>query len=139
MYPTQVTSFLFITQLFHAYIKHNSPIFFSFLPLYTTTLIYHNTKHTLVQSTTSLLCKIDMFLCVVFYFAAVYDYLTRNTIQPPYSTICVGCHIGLPLSFMVAANYNSLMWNPDLRVSEVWHAVFHLLILFDTHLYLSNS
>ena len=139
MYPTQCTSVLFITQLFHAYIKQNSPIFFSFLPLYTTTLIYHHTKRTLVHSTTSLLCKVDMFLCGVFYFAALYDYLRRNTIQPPYSTVCLGFHVVLPASFILGAKYKSLMWTPDPYVSDAWHAVFHLLILFDTHLYLSNS
>lgn len=139
MYPTELTSLLFITTIAHAYIKHNSPIFFSALPLYTTTLVYHYTKHSIIDSTTSFICKVDMFLCGVYYFSALYDYLTRNTIQPPYSTLCLGFHVFLPLSFIASARYNTLMWSPDSNVSEAWHAVFHILIIADTHIYLYTS
>jgi hypothetical protein len=139
MYPTQFTTLLFITNIAHAYIKQNSPLFFSALPLYTTTIIYHYTKHSLVDSTTSVICKTDMFLCGVYYFSALYDYLTRNTIRPPYSTLCLGFHIFLPLSFIASAQYNTLMWSRDIQISEAWHAIFHLLIIADTHIYLYNS
>jgi hypothetical protein len=31
------------------------------------------------------------------------------------------------------------MWSPDINISDVSHAVFHLLIVADTHIYLYNS
>jgi hypothetical protein len=139
MYPTQLTTLLFITNIAHAYIKQNSPIFFSALPLYTTSIIYHYTKHSMVDSTTTVLCKVDMFLCGVYYFSALYDYLTRNTIRPPYSTMCLGLHIALPLSFIMSARYNTLIWSPDIQVSEAWHAIFHLVIIAYTQIYLYAS
>jgi len=139
MYPTQLTTLLFMTTISHAYMKQNSPIFFSALALYTTTIMYHYTKHSMVRSTSSLLCKADMFLCGVYYFSALYDYMTRNTIQSPYSTVCLGLHVFLPVTFITSAKYKTLMWSPDIDVSELWHSVFHILIIADTHIYLYNS
>ena len=139
MYPTQLSTLFFMTTISHAYMKQNSPIFFSALALYTTTIMYHYTKHLMVRSTTSFICKTDMFLCGVYYFSALYDYMTRNTIQPPYSTICLGFHVFLPVTFITSAKYKTLMWSPDIDVSELWHSVFHMLIIADTHIYLFNS
>jgi hypothetical protein len=139
MYPTQLTSLLFTTSIAHAFSKQNYPIFFASLPLYTTTLIYHYTKFYTPDSTNTLLCKVDMFLCGVFYFSALYDYLTRKTIKAPYSTICLGLHIGLPLTFIASSRYSILMWSSDPQSSEFWHALFHTVIVFDTNLYLHNS
>jgi hypothetical protein len=139
MYPTQFTTLLFITNVAHAYIKQNSPIFFTLLPLYTSSIMWHYTKHSIINSTESFLCKADMFLCGIYYIAALYDYFTRRTLRTPYSTICLGFHIFLPLSFIATAKYQTLMWSPDIHVSEVSHAVFHLIIIADTHIYLYNS
>lgn len=139
MYPTQFTSLLFLINISHAFVKHNYPIFFAGLSLYTTTLIYHYTKHSIKDKINTLVCKADMFLCGIYYFSALYDYFTRNTIKPPYSTVCVGLHIGLPLTFIVSSRYNTLMWSPNLEVSELWHAIFHMIIIIDTNIYLHNS
>lgn len=101
--------------------------------------MWHYTKHSIINSTESFLCKADMFLCGIYYIAALYDYFTRRTLRTPYSTICLGFHIFLPLSFIATAKYQTLMWSPDIHVSEVSHAVFHLIIIADTHIYLYNS
>jgi len=45
MYPTQITTLLFATNIFHSYFKQNTPLFLAGFPLYTTSLIYHFIKH----------------------------------------------------------------------------------------------
>jgi len=139
MYPTQITSVLFLTNLAHGFVKQNYPIFFSGLPLYATTLMYHSMKHYIPNPTSTTLCKVDMFLCWVFYVAALCDYMTRRTIKEPYSSICVGFHIALPTAFIVGANYKIMMWSPDFYTSELWHAFYHLMICIEVHLYLYNT
>lgn len=73
--------------------------------------------------------------------AAIYDYVTRGMriIKSPYSHFCQGMHVVMPIIFIAAKPFNALMWSDDLVVSERWHAVFHLLINLDTHIYLSNT
>jgi hypothetical protein len=48
-------------------------------------------------------------------------------------------HVVMPIVFIAAKPFDALMWSKDIEVSEQWHAVFHLLINFDTHVYLYNS
>ena len=139
MYPTQITTIFFITNIAYAFVKQNYPIFFGALPLYTTSLMYHYTKHYIKDSINTDLYKADVFFCVLGYLSALYDYVTRNTIKPPYSTIFVGLHIGLPLTYIVSSRYNILMWNPDPQISEFWHSMFHTIIVIDTNFYLYNS
>ena len=38
IYPTQVSSFFLLTNVFHGYIKQNSPIFFSGMCAFTTSM-----------------------------------------------------------------------------------------------------
>jgi len=143
MYPTQITTLLFATNVFHSYFKQNTPLFLAGFPLYTTSLIYHFTKHSypLNVRTTIPLCQMDYFLAWVFYMAAIYDYVTRGRriIKSPYSYFCVTMHLVMPVFFVASKPYKALMWTDDLVVSERWHAVFHLLINLDTHVYLYNS
>mgnify|MGYP000001571796 CR=1 FL=1 len=143
MYPTQITTLLFATNVFHSYFKQNTPLFLAGFPLYTSSLLYHFIKHSYPPNvrTTIPLCQIDFFLCYVYYFAALYDFFTRRTggIKPPYSHFCVTMHVLMPGMFLIARPYKTLMWSDDLVVSERWHAIFHLLINLDTHVYLYNT
>lgn len=143
MYPTQITTLLFATNVFHSYFKQNTPLFLTGFPLYTTSLIYHFIKHSYPLSvrTSIPLCQLDYFLAWLFYMAVIYDYVTRGMriIKSPYSHFCVTMHIIMPITFVAARPYNALMWSDDLVVSEQWHAIFHLLINLDTHIYLYNS
>ena len=143
MYPTQITTLLFATNVFHSYFKQNTPLFLTGFPLYTTSLIYHFIKHSYPLSvrTSIPLCQLDYFLAWLFYMAAIYDYVTRGMriIKSPYSHFCVTMHIIMPITFVAARPYKALMWTDDLVASERWHAVFHLLINLDTHVYLYNS
>lgn len=138
MYPTQITTLLFSTNIIHAYYKQNTPLFLGLMPLYTTSAIYHFIKHfyPLHVRTTIPLCQFDYFFCVLFYCVALYDYFTRRSIKPPYSHFCEGMHIIMPVVFIAAKPFDALMWSNDSVVSEKWHAVFHLLINLDTHVYL---
>jgi hypothetical protein len=138
MYPTQITTLLFSTNIIHAYYKQNTPLFLGMMPLYTTSAIYHFIKHfyPLDIRTGIPLCQLDYCFCVLFYFAGLYDYFTRRTLKPPYSYFCQGMHVAMPMVFITAMRFNSLMWSNDIIVSEKWHALFHLLINFDTHVYL---
>ena len=134
MQPTQVTSLLFATTLVHTFIKPNPALFFAGLPLYTTTIIYHNIKHyySLNDRLKLLVCKIDSALCANLYFAALYDYYYRQVVVNP----CVIMHIFLPSMFFLSKPYGALMWSDNLDVSDFWHAVFHILIIADIHMYL---
>lgn len=141
MYATQLTTLLFPTNIIHAYYKQNTPLFLVLIPLYTTTAIYHYTKHfyPVDVRTTIPVCQFDYVCCALFYFVALYDHLTRRTLKAPYSYLCEGMHVILPTMFISAKPFNALMWSEDIVVSERWHAIFHLLIIFDTHVYLYNT
>ena len=127
--------------LIHAYYKQNTPLFLSWLAIYSTSMLYHFSKmqYPIEIRTKTFLCKLDMFFCGILYVSAIYDYLLISKIDRPYSDICVMFHIFLPSFFIFTSNSNAFMWSPNSNVSEMWHCIFHLLIYFDNHLYLYNS
>lgn len=141
MYPTQITTLFFSLSLIHCYYKQNTPLFLSSLPVYTTSAVYHFIKHfySIDIRTTIPICQFDYFFCCIFYIGSTYDYVTRRTIKPPYSRICEALHFIIPIMFIVSKPYDALMWNKDINISERWHAIFHLLISLEAHIYLYNS
>jgi hypothetical protein len=141
MYPTQITTLLFSTNIIHAYYKRNTPLFLGLMPLYTSSAIYHFIKHFYPLNVRTIipLCQLDYVFCIVLYLIALYDYFTRKTLKPPYSYFFEGMHVVMPIVFIASRPFDVLMWSEDLAISERWHAVFHLLIIFDTHVYLYNT
>ena len=141
MLPTQVTTLLQPTILIHAYYKQNTPLFLSWLAIYSTSMLYHFSKIKYPQGirTNTFLCTLDMFFCGILYISALYDYGFRSRIERPYSDICVLFHIFLPSFFIFSLKMNAFMWNPNSDISELWYSFFHVLIYFDNHIYLYHS
>lgn len=141
MIPTQLTTLLQPTILMHAYYKQNTPLFLSWLGLYSTSTIYHFTKRYYPVETrySSLICKLDFLFCGVVYIAAIYDIIYRKTIKRPYSDVCIVFHIFLPTMYIGSSKFNALMWHPEFHVADTWHAIFHILVYFINHFYLYNS
>jgi hypothetical protein len=138
---TQLTTLLQSTIIIHAYYKQNTPLFLSWLAIYSTSIIYHFTKimYPVHLRTNNIIFKMDIFACCILYISSLYDFIVRNSIIRPYSDICISFHIFLPTIFIYSSKYRILMWNPDSDISELWHAIFHILIYFDNHLYLYKS
>jgi len=141
MLPTQVSGLSFVTTVAHAYYKQNTILFIASLWIYTTTLIYHFTKTYLArpERTRRLIYYIDVTSCIIFYFACIYDHVTLHSLGPMHSIVIYGMHAGLPVFYMIAGHKKALMWSSDHDESERWHAIFHLGIQLETHLYLSWS
>jgi hypothetical protein len=137
IYPTQVSTFFLLTNVFHAYIKQNTPIFFSGMFVFTTSILYHNIKHyySISDRKNLWILQIDYCMCALLYFTAIYEYLTRNSVYTPYMEICKFMHLFIPGIFLLSKSHNILMWNKDPIISERWHAFFHFIISTDMHIY----
>lgn len=141
MLPTQVSALAFVTTVAHAYYKQNTILFIASIWLYTTTLIYHFTKTYIVrpERTRRLIYYIDVTSCIAYYLVCIYDHATLHSLDPIQSIVIYGMHTGLPVFYMIAGHKKALMWSSDDTESELWHAIFHLGIQVETHLYLTWS
>ena len=124
----------------HAYYKQNTPLFLAYLGLYTTSILYHFGKfnYPVHLRLNSVYGKVDVASCTILYLTALYDFFNRGTIQPPYSYICVAFHIFCPLFFVIPSKYGIMMWDPDIRVSETWHSIFHIMCL-TTYIFIAHN
>lgn len=140
MLPTQITTLLMSLNIIHAYYKKNDIMFLTWMGLYTSSLIYHFTKVyiALELRTDRLVYYIDIFFCICVYLGASYNF-SIMTVPKPYSTLIYTLHTICPFIYIPAAKYKILMWDTDYYTSEIWHAIFHLVVYSETHIFLIHS
>jgi len=138
MLPSEASSLSFATIVLHSYYKQNDILFIASIWLYSTTLIYHYTKRYLSISDRIRrpVYYIDVLSCIAYWFATLYDHITIHSLDFPHSVLIYGMHIGLPVLYLSAGYSNRMMWSVDPIVSDRWHAIFHLLIQLESHIYL---
>ena len=134
---TQITTLLMSLNIIHSYYKQNTVLFIAWLSLYTTSLIYHFTKYNYPQElrTKRFIFILDVICCIFVYLGALYNFCIYK-LPKPYSIYLYLLHVSCPLIFIPAAYYNIMMWDKDYYTSEIWHAIFHIVVYTETHIFL---
>lgn len=134
---TQMTTILMSLNIIHSYYKQNTILFIAWLSLYTTSIIYHFTKYQypLELRTNRFIFILDVACCVFVYLGALYNFYIYK-IPKPYSTYIYLSHFSWPIIFIPAAYFNIMMWDKDQFISEIWHAMFHLVVYIESHMFL---
>jgi hypothetical protein len=131
MHPTQLSVAFMSLNVVHAYYARNEPLFVSWLATYSTSLLYHFTKHG-AHSSKRLLQPIfflDSAAATTLFGVSLYDMVgTKSQLA--------WMHLVYVLMYASAYPFKVGVWSTDEKRAERWHALFHWLTFAQTHLYL---
>lgn len=131
MHPTQLSVAFMSLNVVHAYYARNESLFFSWLATYSTSLLYHFTKHG-VHASKRLLQPIfflDSAAATALFGVSLYDMVgTKSHLA--------WMHLLYVLMYAAAYPFKVGVWGADEKRAERWHALFHWLTFVQTHLFL---
>jgi len=127
-------------ELIHAYYVQADLMFFVWLNAYTSSLLYHWTKHYYPpkERIQQPLYYYDVLSVSLVYFAGTYSLLFQaaNTYG---IWLAWTLHLTHPIVYIVAGINKKLMWQDDYMAAELWHSAYHCFVHISSHLLLANQ
>lgn len=134
MHPTQLSVAFMSLNVVHAYYAQNTPLFFAWLATYSTSLLYHFTKHGAHSSKRMLGRRLPIFFldsaAATTLFGVSLDQMVGTSSQLAWM------HLVYILMYAAAYPFKVGVWSTDEKRAERWHALFHWLTFAQTHLFL---
>ena len=136
--PTQLSTIFFMTPvILHAYIRQNDIFFYYWFLVFITSMLWHFKKFTYPRSTWRIQFynKLDVGAVIVLNLATSYEVFCNIQYTVYYITgICIYMYtIGI---YSVGAYTKTLMYHPNPLIAEQYHAMWHFLPTFVSHMFL---
>jgi hypothetical protein len=127
---TKISALFMISNIIHSYIKQHDLLFFSWLSVYTTSLIYHYTKFNYSRSERDKTPQyyIDVTAVYLAYVLGFYEWYNNFIFLP--------LHLTIPFVYFVGYKKRILMWCEDENQRELYHSMFHYFVIIQSHMYL---